>query len=386
MIRRGIIIPALATGILMSVVSCSPFMLRQYFPGTKDTTTVRVLILKTGNRFTVSSGADIVISGANTDIKRSFHGSTAEFTPASISKRIVVKSANRPLCLNGKPYRGIFELHNKNGIAFIINIIKIDEYLLGVVPCEIPSGWDMEALKAQAVAARTYAYYHLMTKAKKGTLYDLDATTNSQVYRGISDEKDRTTEAVVATSGEIISYNSMPILSYFHSTCGGKTIDDKYVWPRNNLKYLKGISCGFCEESTKYKWKSKLSLEEIHDCLSKKNANVGKIKNIRFKRKNDRVTDVVVRHTGGIITISGNNFRLLFPPEKMRSLYFTSKKIDRSIVLDGHGWGHGVGMCQWGARGMALRGYKYRDIITHYYSGVKISDIRTISLVHKMKD
>jgi len=178
----------------------------------------------------------------------------------------------------------------------------------------------------------------------------------------------------------------MPILSYFHSTCGGKTIDDKYVWPRNNLEYLKGISCGFCEESTKYKWKSKLSLEEIHDCLSKKNANVGKIKNIRFKRKNDRVTDVVVRHTGGIITISGNNFRLLFPPEKMRSLYFTSKKIDRSIVLDGHGWGHGVGMCQWGARGMAIQGYKYRDIITHYYSGVKISDIRTISLVHKMKD
>ena len=153
-------------------------------------------------------------------------------------------------------------MQQKKWFVFIVNILKIDEYLLGVVPCEIPSGWEMEALKAQAVAARTYAYYHLIYKRKKGSLYDLDATTNSQVYRGIADEKERTTEAVVATSGEIISYNSMPIISYFHSTCGGKTIDDKYVWTKNDLVYLKGVTCGYCEASTKYTWESKMSLEE----------------------------------------------------------------------------------------------------------------------------
>ena len=85
------------------------------------------------------------------------------------------------------------------------------------------------------------------------------------------------------------------------------------------------------------------------------------------------------------MTISGNNFRLLFPSEKMRSLYFKSKKVDRSLVLSGHGWGHGVGMCQWGARGMALRGYKYHDIVAHYYSGVRITGVRDISIAYKMK-
>lgn len=384
MFKKGIL-PVLATGILMSVVSCSPYMIRNIFKGTGDTTTVRVLILKTGKSFTVSSDGDLSVSGVKADVNRIIRGSSVEFKTAAIAKSIIVKTARPPLYLNGKPYRGILELHKKSGLAFVVNTLTIDEYLLGVVPCEIPSSWEMDALKAQAVAARTYAYYHIRTNATKGLLYDLDATTNFQVYRGVADEKDRTTEAVANTSGEIISYNSMPILSYFHSTCGGKTIDDKYVWANNDLAYLKGVTCGFCEASTKYKWEATLSLEEIHDCLSKKYANVGKIKNIKFKRKNDRVTEVIVRHTAGTITLSGNTFRLLFPPEKMRSLYFTSKKVDRSLVLQGHGWGHGVGMCQWGARGMARRGYKYQDILTHYYKGVRIAGARNISIVYKMK-
>ncbi len=383
MFQRNILTSALATGILMSVVSCSPYMIKKYFPGTNDTTTVRVLILKTGGRFTVSSGGDIVVFGGTADVARSFKGSSIEFIPSAISSKIVLKSGKPPLYLNGKPYRGIFELHSKNNSAFVVNVLKIDEYLLSVIPCEIPSGWEMEALKAQAVAARTYAYYHLKTSAKNPLLYNLDATTNSQVYRGIYEETERTTKAVIDTSGEIISQNSMPILAYFHSTCGGKTIDDRYVWRNNDLPYLKGVTCGFCEASTKFKWKSKLSMEEVHDCLSKKHANVGRIKNIKFKRKNGRVTDVFIRHVNGSMTISGNNFRLLFPPEKMRSLYFTSKKVDRSLVLNGHGWGHGVGMCQWGARGMALRGYGYHDILNHYYSDIRITGVRAIPVARK---
>jgi stage II sporulation protein D len=386
MFRRGIIIPALLSGILMSIVSCTPYTLRQYFPGSGDTTTVRVLILKTKDRFTISSMDDLSFTAPDISVNRSMQGSSAEFNPATLPPRSSVKTGSTPLNLNGRPYRGMFELLHKNGLAYVVNIVKMDEYLMGVVPCEIPSGWEKEALKAQAVAARTYAYYHLMTNSKSATLYDLDATTNSQVYGGISEEKESTSAAVSSTSGEIISYNSRPILSYFHSTCGGKTIDDKFVWGQSNLEYLKGVTCGYCEDSTKYKWESKLSLDEVRSCLSKKYGNIGKIKNISFKRNNDRVTSVAIRHTRGTTTISGNNFRLLFPPEKMRSLYFTSKKSGRSLLLSGHGWGHGVGMCQWGARGMALKGYDYHEILKHYYSGVSIAPVRSSSLAYKSKN
>ncbi len=306
-----------------------------------------------------------------------------EIDPGKLRKHISVKPSRSPLVLNGAPYRGTFIIHKKNGFVYVVNSLAMDEYLIGVVPCEIPPGWESEALKAQAVAARTYAYYHLASNQGSSAIYDLDATTNSQVYRGISVETDRTTAAVVETSGRIISYNSRPILSYFHSTCGGKTIDDRYVWSRSNMDYLDGVTCGFCEDSTKYTWRSVLTLDEIRSYLSKKQSIAGKIRNITFKRKDDRVTDVIIIHDRGKITLSGNNFRLLFPSEKMRSLYFTSVKNGRSLVLSGRGWGHGVGMCQWGARGMALRGYAYPDILGHYYHGVKVTDVRNCSVAYK---
>jgi len=385
MFRRGILIPALLSGIFMPIVSCSPYTLREYFPGSGDTTTVRVLILKTKDRFTVSSDGEMSASIASIHMTRTIKGTSAECTPDSLPARSSIKSGTPPLYLNGKPYRGMFELHHKNGFAYVVNTLKIDEYLMGVVPCEIPSGWESEALKAQAVAARTFAYYHLTENSKSPTLYDLDATTNSQVYGGMSEEKERTSRAVAETSGEIISYNARPILSYFHSTCGGKTIDDKYVWSQSHLEYLKGVTCGFCGDSTKYNWESTLSLEEIRSGLSKKYGKLGKIKNISFKKNNDRVTSVVIRHSRGTLAIPGNNFRLLFPPEKMRSLYFTSKKAGKGFVLSGHGWGHGVGMCQWGARGMALHGYGYQDILKHYYTGVSISPIRDSTIAYKSR-
>jgi stage II sporulation protein D len=383
MSRKGICIPALASGLLIIIVSCSPYSIRNIFNRADDTTTVRVLISKTREHITITSDGDINLSDTDASASRSLRGWRFECDPHNVRNSISINTSKPPLSVNGNPYRGSIVLHMKNGYVYIVNILKMDEYLQGVVPCEIPSGWEIEALKAQAVAARTYAYYHLTIKKSSDSLFDLDATTNSQVYRGVTDEKDRTNRAVIETSGEIITYNSRPIISYFHSTCGGKTIDDKYVWRQSDLEYLKGVSCVFCENSTKFTWESELTLDEVRSCISKKYRGVGKITNISFKRKNDRVTDVIIQHNKGKIAISGNNFRLLFPSEKMRSLYFISRKKGSGLILSGHGWGHGVGMCQWGARGMALRGFGYHEIVYHYYSGVKISEIRNHSIAFK---
>jgi stage II sporulation protein D len=268
----------------------------------------------------------------------------------------------------------MIELHNVLGKIYVINVLRIDEYLFGVVPSEILSSWNMESLKAQAVTARTYAYYHIMKK--RDLLYELDATNNFQVYKGLEVETERTNKAVEETSGEILTYKNQPIIAYFHSTCGGKTADDKFVWDGNDLEYITGIQCRFCKESPDYSWEMKLTLYEMRRFLRKKYKGVGKIAGISFKKQDGRVVSVVIRHRNGVIKLSGNNFRLLFPDKKIKSLLFVAKKIKNGLILHGHGWGHGVGMCQWGAKGLAESGAIYREILKFYYRDVSIVSLK----------
>jgi stage II sporulation protein D len=367
--------------ILIFFASCMPFMMKNSLTGGSDAALIRILLLRTNHPFTVTSGASFMAKGID------LPAGTRSFTirPEEVNAPIILEPGNSPLILNGSPYRGALKIIPNNGSVNIVNIINIDAYLSSVVPGEIPSGWEPDALKAQAVAARTYAYYHLINNRKGNYQYDLDATTMSQVYRGIADEKTSTTEAVNGTQGEIILYDERPILAYFHSTCGGKTTDDKYVWSHNTMPYLKSVTCGYCNDSTKYKWESILSLEEIKRNLSTKYHGIANIRSIKFRKKNDRVTEVYIRHAKGNIIMSGNNFRLMFPSDKIRSLYFDSKKTDNGLLLSGHGWGHGVGMCQWGARGMARSGFNYHDILKHYYTQVRISSIRNGYVASKIK-
>ncbi len=370
---------------MILLVSCSPELIRNY--GGYDTRTVKILVMKTKDTFTISSKGSMKV---NKDTRPANMGdrdrSSIALNPRSLDGSITVDPMKEPLLLNGTPYRGSFLIKNIHGFALIINVLKVDEYLISVVPGEIPANWDAEALKAQAIAARTFTYYHMSTQKKGDTVYDLDATAASQVYRGMSDEKPQTSAAVRETSGQVMVYDEKPILSYFHSTCGGKTIDDRYVWEKSRLPYLQGTRCGFCTDSNKYEWESELSLDEIRTCLLKKFPAIGTISAISFKKKDERVVEVLVRHGNGNTRISGNNFRLLFPAEKIRSLYFISKKIKNGLALKGHGWGHGVGLCQWGARGMAMRGYNSRDILKHYYSGVKITSIRNAYVASKSRN
>ncbi|MBN2160282.1 MAG: SpoIID/LytB domain-containing protein [Spirochaetes bacterium] len=384
---RSNLFAAACAGLSLLIGSCVPFMNRKYYPGNFDTTTVRILISRTRSTVTITSRSAYRMSGNMAGHQLPESPSTKlVLHPEKAAGTIVLDPGVYPLLLNGAPYRGGFIITAIKGELFVVNKLKIDEYLMSVVPGEIPADWNEEALKAQAIAARTYAYYHLLKAGKVESLYDLDATTSFQVYRGMSEEKQRTSEAVAATAGEIIVYENKPILSFFHSTCGGKTADDKYVWKGNNLPYLKGVSCGFCSDSTKYSWETRLSLAEIRKGLQHKYPGIGAIRSINFKKRQGRVTLVSIRHSKGRIAVPGNTFRLFFPDDKIRSLYFSSKKIRNGIVLSGHGWGHGVGMCQWGARGMAKEGYGYKKILLHYYTNVNISSIRNSNVASAIKE
>lgn len=359
------------------VSSCAPserYLLRQREEVFSGNRYVRVLVKKARDEVVVSSGDKIKLTDMNDRSFKYFEGGRRiSFRAGAVRSPLELESWNSPLSVDGVPYRGTIELHNVTGTLFVINSVKLEEYLFGVVPSEMPSLWPLEAIKSQAVAARTYAYYHI-TK-HKNLLYDLDATTKSQVYGGMAAEVESTNRAVTETSGEIIAHRQGPILSYFHSTCGGRTIDDRYVWTQNDLPYLGAVTCPYCADSPKLNWEYRLRTAELRGALRKEHPGIRSIKQISFKRLQGRVASVVVRHNEGLARLTGNQFRMMISPMKIKSLAFEVKKEKGALLLKGKGWGHGVGLCQYGARGMAERGMSHRDILKHYYRDVDIIKI-----------
>lgn len=344
---------------------------------------VRVLIKIENNNFKINSESGLRVIDKN-DSRVVFETKSGglNFYPEKIKNIYLIESDKNVLYLNNIGYRGKFELHNVLGKIYIINIINIEEYLYSVVPSEMPSSWNIEALKAQAVASRTYSYYHLLNNKSKN-IYDLDSTTNFQVYKGISSESESSIKAVSETSGIIMTYNYEPIMAFFHSTSGGKTADDKDVWPGTDLPYLESVECNYGENSPHNEWLSDLSINEIRDALSKKYKRIGNIKKISFKKSNDRVVEVTIIHANGSIKLTGNSFRMMFPPQKLKSTYFTAKKDKDTLIINGRGWGHGVGMSQWGAKGRAEKGIKYDEILNYYYKNIKFKKISNNYLAQK---
>ncbi len=356
------------------LLSCTPskkFLLEKSKSIGVDNLYIRVLLKKQNDRILISSRSRIRITDINSRaIKYDSNGKQIYFYPEKTIKPILIESLGTPILVDNKSYRGMIELHNNLGKIYVINVLKINEYLYSVVPSEIPCSWEMEALKAQAVAARTYTYYHIMNNKK--SIYDLDATVKFQVYNGLAVEDEKSNMAVDETSGKTVIYNSKPIQAFFHSTCGGRTIDDKHIWNGNDKPYLNAVKCGFCNNSPKFEWKERIGLYEIRQNLKKRYKGIGKISGITLRRQGQRVAFVIIRHKNGVTKLSGNDFRLLFPQNKIKSMFFRTTKTKDGLILHGYGWGHGVGMCQWGAKGMDEKGAGYQDILKYYYKGIRI--------------
>jgi len=370
----------------ITLFSCTPSekYLRTKSEGmSSGTNYVRVLIKIETDNFKINSDSGLrVIDKKNSKIIFESKNGGLNFYPEKIKNIYLIESDKNILYVNNTGYRGKVELHNVLGKIYIINVLNIEEYLYSVVPSEMPSSWNIEALKAQAVASRTYSYYHLL-KNKSKNIYDLDATVNFQVYKGILTETPSSIEAVTSTSGMIMTYNYEPIIAYFHSTSGGKTSDDKDVWPGTDLPYLESVECTYSANSPHYEWTTELTLNEIRDALGRKYKRIDNIQKISFQKHNDRVIEVTVVHNNGTIKLSGNEFRLLFPPQKLKSTYFTAKRENKSLIISGRGWGHGVGMCQWGAKGRSEKGIKFEEILSYYYKDIKFKKISNNYLAQK---
>jgi stage II sporulation protein D len=341
-----------------------------------DGQSIRVLVLQSKSPVTLYSAKRMKICALRgSKVLLDTENKKVTLNPEKVHSPLVAESWDSPLEVNQKAYRGSLEIHNVLGSIDVINVVSLRDYLKSVVPSEIPADWNAEALKSQAIASRTYALYHMLHSRSK-RLFDLDATTSFQVYRGISSEKQSTGDAVERTDGEIVTYDGSPILAYFHSTCGGRTADDRDVWSGGDQPYLNSIQCTYCSESPHFRWQTDLALADIRKSLQRNSRFTGQIRSVAFRNHDGRVTSVTVRHSQGSCSMTGNEFRLLFNSGTVKSTSFHSKKYKGGLLLNGNGWGHGVGLCQWGAKGMAENGKTYKNILQYYYRNGRIERMK----------
>jgi len=285
--------------------------------------------------------------------------------------------ANSLIRIDKNDYRGNIEIRKDGGgNLLIINELNVEEYLKGVLNEEISAKWHPEAIKAQAVVARTYALYQ--KENRKDNPYHMEATTTDQVYGGVRREDERTNKAAKDTQGIVLTYEGKLAKVFYHSISGGITEDVTDVWGGEGNNYLKSIKCNFDKDAPNYQWETEIDTIDLEIILSKNGITVDGIQSIEpvSFTSSGRVAELEIRHRDGTEKISGVNFRKIIGYETIRSTLFRIKEGDGSFIFYGKGSGHGVGLCQWGAKGMAEKGYSYIDILKHYYPGIEIKRIK----------
>lgn len=261
----------------------------------------------------------------------------------------------------------------------VINEVDLEEYVKGVVPSEMSSAWHPEALKVQAVAARTYALYQRMMNP--GREYDVVAGTQDQVYRGRHGLDDRVQQAVEATRGVVLTHRNAPILAVFSSTAAGLTEDALNVWSKD-LPYLKGVECPFDANSPYYRWRAEFKLQDLENGLRREGIAVGAIASVTpfsFSRAG-RVARIRILHSDGELILRGVDFRRVVGYTVIPSTQFEIEAVGRTVVLSGRGSGHAVGLCQWGAKELAEMGYSFAAILHYYFPGTELKDARLVEL------
>jgi stage II sporulation protein D len=278
------------------------------------------------------------------------------------------------IVINGRKYRGNIRLVKKENLhLLVVNDIELEDYVKGILYHEVSHYWPEEALKAQAVVCRTYALYQMAENSSR----DFDVTNDvySQVYGGKTSERYRTNKAVEETKGIVLVYEGRVFPAYFHATCAGYTENASLLW-NIDVPVLRGVACAFCKESPHFNWHQVTTLAELKDALAKAGYNLsGDIRAIETlgRDRSGRVRELKIKTSKNDLTLSAKDFRNSLGPNIIRSTNFEVNIAGSDAVFEGLGWGHGVGMCQWGAYFMAKEGRSYQDILAYYYPGSALS-------------
>lgn len=286
-------------------------------------------------------------------------------------------------------YHGYFVFLLQNNLVTAINVVDVESYLYGVVPYEIGTldSSRFDALKAQAVAARTYAYSHF--NSRDALQFDVYADTRDQVYQGLASSTPLTEAAINQTKGEVMFFEGEFIQAYYHSTCSGHT-ESIEAWGQKPKGFLKAKTDldqngkAWCQESSYNQWTKQFKTQELV-ALFKQNFTAAKAKGVsRFSKINSikiknklpggRIDKLSVSTDKGTFEVQGDRVRWLFKmgASILPSASFSIQKQGSTWVLNGKGFGHGIGMCQMGARARAKAGQSYTHILKHYYDGITI--------------
>jgi len=286
-----------------------------------------------------------------------------------------------------RAYRGILRfIPAEGGAICVVNVLSAEAYLAGVLANELPKSWHVEAYKAQAVAARSYA----LAERNLRTRYDFDVgdSAASQVYGGYSTETRTAWEAVHATWGIVTTYRGAGgktylLKAYYHSTCGGETASAGSIFGGPTPPPLAGgVACTYCVRSTKFRWPDVvLTKQEIGDALKRSGdadlARLGPVDQVEVAATNGpggRAEQIRMADTAGAaVLVQANYWRALVGNGRVPSTWFTLRdQGDRLLVTDGRGYGHGVGLCQWGAEYLAEHGQTGEQILRYYYPTVEL--------------
>jgi stage II sporulation protein D len=278
----------------------------------------------------------------------------------------------KSISVNGKKYRGLVEIFREQDLTLtVVNRVGIEEYIYGVLRHEVAPWWPKEAMKAQALISRTYAAYSRTIRQEED--FDVTGDVLSQVYGGAKGETRRIRKISRQTWGQVLYWQGELFPTYYSSTCGGHTEAAQELW-KIDIPPLQGRPCEFCTLSKHYVWDNEIRVDLIHKKMRWRKYDVGTIRDIQVvdHTSSGRVRNLKVIHDKGHTQITAHQFRMMMGPEVVRSTQFTISRKGPSIYLKGKGWGHGVGLCQWGAFAQARRGVKYKEMLSFYYPGATI--------------
>ncbi len=348
----------------------------------------------------ISSPSGITLSGQNQRVRlndvRKYTPLKLTWTPSGVEgyagnkvipiaddTRIFPNDRDTPLIIGHprqppRPYKGeLYVFHDKNALT-AVNVIKIDDYVSAVVSQEMPVTWPLQALKAQAVVSRTYALKNRSKHARE-THYQFCDLAHCQVYKGCMEVTPKVNKAVAETRDQVVYYHNHLMNTLFHSTCGGMTVSNREIWDGTADTGLVSVAdqeqgINWCADSPYSHWgimitRAKLTTvlrnsqasitDNIYDLVITDSTSHGRVKKITYKFK------------GNSYALSGEKFYSQWGQSlgwhQLKSTWFDVKEKNSMFYFNGHGLGHGIGFCQWGAKGRAEKGWDYGQIILAYF-------------------
>lgn len=326
---------------------------------------------------------------------------------------ILVESIAGVLSINGRRFREQVVLYPKEVVSpydssvrtntqcLVVNHLPVEKYLESVVNGEFNSKWAQPAVEAQIIAARTYAYYQMKEMRKdRGRVFDVESNQKDQMYLGMDVSDSKGSELVKKTNGIVLTdphsrVKNCPIKAFYSASCGGGTFLPKQIWG-GHFAGFKKVSCPYCVGSPSFHWDYSLSFREIekkiarglsNDPNSRKlwpkdylhNPGQWILSNVRMSSDSEHATKVIFdfkdAETLAPLSVSMNAYQVRnwFDPTQLKSTRFNLEIKGRLVVFRGKGSGHGVGLCQWGAKKMGEKGFTREQILTHYYPGFRIT-------------